>query len=163
MFLRSYKRSPKRHKRSSERSISEVAPRFRNICMCVQTQHSSEEAFCFFGRNLPICGTAVLQTHFRKKVPNICVIYRIIEQHMQHLPYYCCTRIPGHLHVALLFSVVNSTETPTALSPLFTSTINTVPLSSRTTVLSESNPITTTRGGVAYYNETMATRGCSKL
>jgi len=41
--------------------------------MCVRAQRSSEEAFRFFGRNLPIlrrsfliCGAAAPQTHFGK-------------------------------------------------------------------------------------------------
>jgi len=58
--------------------------------MCVQTQRSSEEAFHFFGRNLPIlrksllnCSRAALPTHFRKTVQMLALFVLSIPYNRQ--------------------------------------------------------------------------------
>ena len=85
-----YEQNSRRHKCSSEKSISKAAQCFRNVyeykpstLICVQTQYSYmctnpvlfASSLPILERSLLICGTAVPQANVWKDVPNVSVIH----------------------------------------------------------------------------------------
>ena len=83
-----------------------------------QTQHSSEEAFRFFrrslpilGRILPICSAGALQTHFRKHSKCWCQVFWCV-------PYICNYILDGNCctvdHAPNSYSILSFSSEPVA-------------------------------------------------
>ena len=75
-----HKRSSRRHECNPGRSVSEAAPRFRNLYVYEPSTlrkkpSTSSEKPLILGRSLPICGTSCAASAFQKSIPNVGVIF----------------------------------------------------------------------------------------